>query len=334
MKKSHKRIALVASLLSLAAASAQAQSNVSLYGLVDMSIGATKAPGGTSVTGIDSGKMTTSYYGMSANEDLGGGLSAVFKLEGFFLADTGAQGRFTGDAQFARTASVGLSHRDYGTLTLGRNTTQLFVSTLMFNAFGDSFGYSPSIRHYFAGGQGVTTGDTGWNDSIAYSSPTFAGLRFGVAAATKESALGTGNSGNLSVSVGYSNGPLAASLVVQDVEKDTAVAVANTTTSQLGASYDFGVAKAFAQYGRVKNDSTGAKYDITGLGVRVPVGSGAVIAQWGELNAKVGADRTTLSVGYLHNLSKRTELYAVLMHDKVDGLSSGGGYSLGIRHRF
>jgi len=48
----------------------------------------------------------------------------------------------------------------------------------------------------------------------------------------------------------------------------------------------------------------------------------------------VGADRTTLSVGYLHNLSKRTELYAVLMHDKVDGLSSGGGYSLGIRHRF
>ncbi|MBE0589996.1 MAG: porin, partial [Hydrogenophaga sp.] len=38
--------------------------------------------------------------------------------------------------------------------------------------------------------------------------------------------------------------------------------------------------------------------------------------------------------GYVHSLSKRTELYAVGMNDKIEGLSSGSGYSLGIRHRF
>ena len=82
------------------------------------------------------------------------------------------------------------------------------------------------------------------------------------------------------------------------------------------------------------NKTSGAEFTIGGLGARVPVGSGAVIAQYGMLSPKTGADRNTLSVGYLHNLSKRTELYAVAMHDKVDGLSSGGGYSLGMRHRF
>jgi predicted porin len=84
----------------------------------------------------------------------------------------------------------------------------------------------------------------------------------------------------------------------------------------------------------VDNDTTGNDYTISGVGARVPLGAGAVIAQYGQIDPQTGADRDTLSVGYLHNLSKRTELYAVAMHDKIEGLSSGGGYSFGIRHRF
>lgn len=335
MKNQCNRSVLAGAVLGLATLGAQAQSSVQIYGLIDMSVGSTKAPGGTSVTGVDSGKMSTSYYGFSGNEDLGGGLSAQFKLEGFFRGDTGEQGRFTGDAQFARTTSVGLSHKNLGTVSLGRTTTQLFVSTLLFNAFGDSFGYSPSIRHYFSSGAGSVTGDTGWNDSVAYSSPNLGGFRFGTTIATKESTAGTGNGGNWSVGMSYSgSGPFAASLVHQNVKKDAAGATPDTTTSQLGASYDFGVAKAFLQYGQIKNTTLSTSTKITGAGVRVPVGAGAVVAQYSAMNPSASADRKTLSLGYLHTLSRRTELYAVLMSDKLDGLSSGGGYSLGMRHRF
>ncbi len=314
-------------LLATLALGAQAQSSVNVYGLMDLSVGSTKAPGGTATTAVDSGKLTTSYYGFGGREDLGGGLAATFRIEGFLRAASGDAGRFTGDPQFSRTASVGLSSARLGSVTLGRNTTALFVSTLGFNAFGDSFGYSPSIRHYFT--SGTATGDSGWSDSIAYNSPTWGGFKTGAMVTSK-----TGNGSNWSVNLGYGAGPLAISLVHQQVKKDGAAAVADTDTTQLGASYDFGVAKAFLQLGQVDNITTGNDYTISGVGARVPLGAGAVIAQYGQISPQTGADRHTLSVGYLHSLSRRTELYAVTMHDKIDGLSSGGGYSLGIRHRF
>jgi predicted porin len=332
MKKTLHHPLLALCVLGLSSVGAHAQSTVQVYGLIDMSVGSTKAPGGKSVTAVDSGKMTTSFYGFSGTEDLGGGLSAQFKVEGFFRGDTGEQGRFNGDTQFARTASVGLSDKGLGSINFGRTTTQLFVATLAFNAFGDSFGYSPSIRHYFS--PATATGDTGWSDSLSYASPTLAGFRFGTSVATKESATGVGNGGNWSAGLSYSAGPLAATVVYQDVKKDGAGAVQDTKTTQLGASYDVGVAKGFLQYGEVKNTSTNNRIDITGVGVRVPVGAGAFIAQYGVQDQRVGADRDTLSLGYVHNLSRRSELYAVVMNDKVDGLSSGGGYSVGLRHRF
>ena len=323
--------------LALAAFGAQAQSQVRVYGLIDLSLGSSQDVGvGKPVkNAIDSGKMTTSYYGLSGSEDVGGGLSALFKIESFLRADNGEQGRFSGDAQFARTASVGLSHKELGTLTLGRNTTALFLSTLSFNAFGDSFGYSPSIRHYFGSGQNAVTGDTGWSDSIAYSSPSWKGWRFGAASAAKEANASTAsNGGNWSVNLAYASGPLAAALVVQDVEKDGASTVADTRTTQLNASYDFGVAKLFAQYATVENRSSGIDSDLSGLGVRMPAGPGALIAQWGRNSPDSGAERNTYSVGYLYPLSKQTELYAAAMKDDLDGQPSGHSYSAGMRLRF
>lgn len=307
---------------------AQAQSSVNLYGLVDLSVGSTKAPGGSSVSSMDSGKMTTSFIGFSGSEDLGGGLSAVFRIEGFLRVDTGASGRFDADTQWSRTASVGLSSKPLGTLTLGRNTTALFVNTLLYNALGDSFGYSPSIRHYFT--SGTVTGDTAWNQSIAYSSPSMGGVRAGFAATTR-----TGNGSNVGFNLGYGSGPFSTGLAAQQVKKDGAAgAVADTRAVQLGMAYDFGAAKLFGQLGNVKNLSTTNSFDIAGVGVRVPLGGGAMVAQYGSLSPESGADRDTLSVGYLYNLSKRTDVYGVAMSDKVDGLSSGRGVSVGMRHRY
>lgn len=321
-----------AAMLAMAGVAAHAQGSVSLYGLVDMSVGRTQAPGAKAVNAADSGKLSTSFWGIGGKEDLGGGVSAVFKLESFVRLTNGGAGRFDGDPMFSRTASVGLSSNQLGTVTFGRNTTALFISTLMFNALGDSFGYSPSIRHYFT--SGTTTGDTGWDDSVSYASPSFGGLRFGVSAAFKTGDAAT-DGRNVGLNLGYSGGPLSASLVYQDVKKDGAAgAVDNTRTVQAGAAYDFGTAKFYAQLGTVDNKSTDKSYDILGLGVRFPVGKGAVVAQAGRLSPDAGADRTTISAGYLHSLSPRTELYGVLMNDKLDGAGSGKNYSVGIRHKF
>jgi predicted porin len=315
--------------LALAGAAAQAQSSVTVFGLMDLSIGSTKAPGGVANRDVDSGKMTTSHFGLRGSEDLGGGLSAVFRLEHFLRADTGEAGRFNGDAFWSRTASVGLSHKDYGTLTLGRNTTPLFIATINFNPFGDSFGYSPAVRHYFT--SGTATGDSAWNDSIVYSSPSLGGLRVGAAVTTDTNGSGGRNTG---FNVGYGTGPFAAAFVFQDVEKDGATPVQDTRTWQLSGSYQLSAAKLFAQLGKVDNKTTGNDYDLAGLGASVPVGAGSVLAYWGQIKPATGAKRTTLTVGYDHYLSKRTDVYAVAMSDKLSNLSGGHGYSLGIRHRF
>ena len=329
-----------AALLAVTALGAHAQSSVTLFGLVDMSIGSNKAPGGLRQTGVDSGKLTTSYFGLRGAEDLGGGLSAVFRLEGFLQADTGASGRFSGDTLFSRTASVGLSSKTLGTFTLGRNTTPLFISTVSFNPFGDSYGYSPSTRHYFT--SGTVTGDSAWNNSALYISPELGGFKFGVigaAAATKSTGAGSSNGSNWGANVGYAGGPLSAALVYQSVKKDEtrpvpATVQADTRTWQLNGAYDFTVVKAFAQYGEVKNTTADNRYRISELGARVPVGAGAVLAAWGRVAPKTGADRNTVSLGYDYNLSKRTDVYAVAMRDKVDNLSAGSSYSVGVRHRF
>lgn len=305
---------------------AHAQSNVTLYGLLDLSIGRTQAPGGTSDNSVDSGKMTTSHLGFRGTEDLGNGMSAVFALEHFLRADTGSAGRFDADVFWARNANVGLS-TGFGTVLAGRITTSLFVNTLLFNPFGDSFGFSPSIRHYFT--SGTVTGDSGWGDSLRYTSPRIAGASF-----TAHVAAGEGNGGrNTGLSGQYFSGPLGLAAAWQKVEKGATVA--DTTTWQLSGSYDFKVAKVFLQHGQVDNDTTGNKHNITGIGASIPVGNpGKVLMQWGQIDPKAGAKRTTISVGYDHHLSKRTDLYGIYMSDKLTGLSTGNSFGVGIRHRF
>jgi predicted porin len=329
-------LAIAGALLGLAAGGAQAQSKVNMYGLIDMSVGSGKVVGGASIKGADSGKMSTSYFGLSGTEELGGGLSAFFTLDSFLRADVGNNGRFNGDNFWARNAFVGLSHKDLGLIRMGRNTTPLFVQTLLFNAFGDSFGYSPSIRQYFSAGATATatgttaTGDTGWSDSLQYISPRVGGFSVGAIVAAGEGAGGR----NFGFNAGYAGGPFAAGFTYQNVKKDGAAPVADSKTWQAAASYDLGAVKLFGQYGEVENTSNGREYKISGIGAALPLGDGKLLAQYGNLSASLGADRKTFSFGYDHYLSKRTDVYAVAMSDKLEGLSKGHSVSVGIRHRF
>lgn len=333
MKKSFPVRGLALAALLACAGAAQAQSSVQLAGLVDMSVGSFKAPGEASATErAENGSMTTSYWLMRGKEDLGSGLSAIFSLESFFRADTGASGRFTGDTLFSRSAYVGLDSATLGTVRLGRITTPLFVATVTFNAFGDSYGFSPTVRHVFT--SGTVSGDSGWSDAVAYSTPSFGGLKVNVVGAMGERVGGN----NASASAVFERGAFAATAVFQNVKKDGAAAVPDTRTWQAGLAYDFGFAKVFAQYTDVENRTTNLDYKLSAVSAAVPVtATGKVLLAYGQLNRVDNPDRKTFSVGYDHFLSKRTDVYAVAMSDKDEQLAAnrnGRSFAVGVRHRF
>ena len=325
---------------------AQAQP-VQVYGLLDMSAGQFQNAGESKVWRAESGHLSTSYIGFRGTDDLGGGLKAKFAIEHFLRADTGQAGRFNGDAFWARDAYVGLSGA-FGTTVLGRNTTPLFVSTVLFNAFGDSFGFSPSVRQVFTPTLLPFFGDSGWNNSVSYASSDYDGLRYNLIGNLGEGAAGaTGK--NVGVNLLYFKGPLAATVVWQRVKNGDGISpisafttappgFANQDTWQLGASYDLTVIKLYGQYTHVRTraaQSTSTK--VWGIGASVPIGLGDLLVQYGDARASmVGAEpkNSTLTVGYDYSLSKRTDVYAVFMNDRQTGLNSGNTLAAGMRVRF
>jgi predicted porin len=326
--------AVAAACLAAGAPGAHAQSSAQLYGLMDVFVGSLENSGASRLGKADSGGMTTSYIGFKGTEDLGGGLSAQFAIESFLRPDTGEAGRFGPDAFWARSAYVGFAG-SLGTLRFGRNTNPTFVTTLVFNPFGDSFGFSPAIRNHFGGGTSKVAGDTGWSNSVAYLSPRFGGLSASLLYSMKEAAQGA----NVGGSVTYFAGPLGLAFAAQQVK--VPFADGRETTCQFNGSYDFGVVKAYGQYTQVKEDDTGSavpKDRLYQLGASVPVGPGSVLASWGHAKSEPTAgddiQRNTVSLGYDHFLSRRTDLYAVYMHDKIKGEDAGNSVAVGIRHRY
>ncbi|MEX8498242.1 porin [Leptothrix ochracea] len=316
-----------------AAMPASAITTLKIGGLIDMSVGTSQAPGiSKGLAGVQSGSMSTSWLGIEGNEELNMGWSALFQLQQFLRPDTGETGRFTGDGQFTRAAHVGLKHSRYGTLTGGRNTTPLFISTVVHNAFGDSFGFSPAVRQYFS--SNTVSGDTGWNDSVLYVSPSFDGFNASVMAAPGE---GSG-SRNWGYTLGYWKGGMGLSYSQQSVRKDSPTqTVDDTRTSQIGTSYTLGPVKLFAQSGEVQNMTTALSSKIGGLGATLSFGKGSsIMLQAGRIVPKFNIQpiRTTVSLGYDRALTRYTDLYLVGMSEKVDGLSDGSSVALGLRHNF
>ncbi|SEF52452.1 Outer membrane protein (porin) [Variovorax sp. YR750] len=179
---------------------------------------------------------------------------------------------------------------------------------------------------------------------------------------------------------GYANGPLDVALAYGSSTVGDNYYAGTTTkvnTLNLGASYDFGPVKLFGELSKAKNKIdyevtplAGGRPDIdlTGylLGVTVPVGAGLIRASWSHVkydtnqpfnpfavnNADPKANK--IALGYVHNLSKRTALYATIArvsNKNGAGLTVGGpsfynntagaftpksstGYDFGIRHAF
>lgn len=331
-------IAIAASFPALAQ-DAASRDSVSLYGVLDEYVGSIRrsdSPGRTTV--LNSGGMTTSYWGVRGTEDLGGGLSSFFSLESFFQVDTGTSGRTTADPLFSRNAYVGLGGR-YGQISLGRQTNPMFTVTGTFNPFGVSANLSPVMLHIWSANYNrAVLGDSVWNNSVQYNSPNLAGFRASATYAMGEVTNEAGVS-NFNVTLNYDNGPFAAVASAQQAE--TGPGFTTTITKQdaqmVGLSYDFNIVKLFGQYFHTDTPGIRSKTRTGQLGLAVPVGPGRIMATVARTERELaGAEtaRTTAGLGYDHYLSKRTDLYAVYLSDKLTSFEAQSSLALGVRHRF
>jgi predicted porin len=173
------------------AASADAQTSVTLYGVIDEGINYTNNVGRGHVYELSSGFAQGSRWGLRGAEELGGGLKAVFQLENGFDLNSGRLAQ--GGRMFGRQAYVGLSSAPYGTLTLGRQydsvVDYLAQTTANGNWAGTLFSHpldndntdntfrldntvkyaSPSIAGFQFGGTYSFSNDTGFANNRAYS---------------------------------------------------------------------------------------------------------------------------------------------------------------------
>lgn len=343
-----RRLAVACAALALTAGSAQAQSSVQAYGLIDINAGSFQNAGSVKIKRLDSGDLSTSYIGFKGREDLGGGLSANFQLESFFLGDSGGASRVPGvDVFWARNANVSLSG-GFGTVKMGRQGPPLFVSTLIFNSFGDSFGFSPSIRQWYNAPYGTPlVGDSGWNNAVGYSTPNMGGFSANLLVAAGEGAA-TAKGKNVGGNLLYFGGPFAFTFAAQKVMAQGVLGrgisafagFASQTAYQAGGSYNLGFAKLFAQYGKISTDATADVDTKTlNLSASIPVGGGAINVAWGSSKmttqgSSTEPKSTMLTAGYQYSLSKRTDLYAVYMLDKYTARSNGSNLAAGIKHTF
>ncbi len=124
-----KHVALACTLLATACGAVQAQTTVTIYGVLDAGVEHLSSVGGsgslTRMPGL--GVSVPSRLGFRGTEDLGGGLKAIFTLESGFGTDSGTLNQ--GGRFFGRQAFVGLSG-DWGSVTLGRQYSMLFWSQL------------------------------------------------------------------------------------------------------------------------------------------------------------------------------------------------------------
>lgn len=352
-----KTLVAVAALLAVAGA-AHAQSSVKLYGYVEGTVGSyenfnlsTKKVERT--TEVGSGNMMTSFIGLSGSEDLGGGLKAEFALESFLANDNGQTLTNMAGGFWGRASWVGLSG-DFGRVILGQYDNAMFTYGLLYNPFGSSMVFSPSMVSYyglsgavFGTGSLATLGyDTGWVNSVTYETPNFGGFTASLQVAPKETTAGGDAKDNYALSAAYNAGPLSVMGVYTSSGKSNAAYVARQKNYALGASYDFGVAKLMGQYSVVKDETGGAdnKHKFFQVGVTVPVtASGNVMVSYGQTTYEnffvAGESKLKqFSLGYDYSLSKRTGVYAALTTKKLSDAGmiedSAATYAVGLRHAF
>ncbi|MCK2128111.1 porin [Thauera aromatica] len=300
-----------------AAPVAIAQSNVTVYGIVDAYLAYAKA-GDNKRIGVDSGGLYGSRLGFRGTEDLGNGLKAVFTLEYSITVDQN-EGPGGGPLR-ARQQFVGLQGA-FGQISLGRQYAPGYAIARYDAAGGVPFG-PQALMAGAAGSTIVPASPARWDNSIAYRAPKFGNLSmsaiYSLGEKNQDQDRRTGD--RWAVAADYANGPLAIGLIYQHGRQVVAVTAEDQKDFALGASYNFGAVSLFATYQTVDTGDTDKVWHVGG---RVPVGPGGSYAfiAYGELDADNGDKSASAGViGYRHALSKRTSLYTA--YNAVDNESA------------
>ncbi|MGQ3002771.1 MAG: porin [Hydrogenophaga sp.] len=326
MKKSLMALAVLA-----CTGSAMAQTNVTLYGRIDASLGATKL-NGVSTTQLYSGNLTNSRWGMRGSEDLGGGLKALFQLETAFNADDG-----TGAAGFSRQSWVGLSG-GFGSVRMGKADSiykDIFDLGNTYNISADSQ-FNSAVEAYRAGLAAYVARP---NNQIRYDSPSFGGFSAGLTYALDEDVAGTPKV--TAIGARYRAGNLDLGVAHQDEDQPLLVNDRQHTT--VGATYNFGPARLSAQYQNVKAGDN-RKDNEMALGVSVPLGNLELTAGYSRSKAKNAAGATSgkgaaFALAATYAMSKRTRVYGGYLDGETENAAGVTTrdyrlYAVGIRHDF
>jgi predicted porin len=334
----------------LANAQAQAQGQVTVYGLFDAATrhatntGANRA----SRTTMEDGIITGSRLGFRGREDLGGGLLALFTLESGFDPSTGLslQGTPTGDYGqstaptrfWGREVHVGLRGA-WGGVTLGRQYTVAHALAARFQAQGNpnSTAHSLFSSHHIARQDNVVRFDAKAGDVDLLASTTF-GEQAGSSSANGSWALGAG----------YTKGPVSLGAYFQNLKN-----LAGTETRQVaGAGGNVKLGTAWALFGGVMQRDDAAspqKNRAWTLGANwqvLPLLQLSAQHYRDDQSGSAALDgaRTVDWLVATYRFSQRTDVYGVVDRNKVTGgyarpafmgaKGTQNGVVVGLRHRF
>jgi predicted porin len=337
MKKSLIALAALATI----SGAAMAQSSVTIYGRLDASVGADKAGApatAQSRSQLESGLLSTSRLGFRGTEDLGGGLKAIFQLEGALNVDNGTAAGFN----FTRMSIIGLQG-GFGTVKLGRHDTSFddIRDITVSSALWDSE-FTPTKIAYTNSVGGVAVGHVAdyssrADNQIRYESPSFGGFTGGVSYGLDENAAQ--NRDVTAFNLRYRAGGLDAGLGFQ--EQDNEVAGSKREYTTLAAAYNFGTFRVSGGYNMAEEGTL--ESDGFVIGANMPMGAWDFSVAYGynkSENAGVDSAKSKgIALGATYSLSKRTRLYgAYLTGDAENGagteIAERRLYAVGVRHDF
>ncbi|GHD05077.1 porin [Pseudorhodoferax aquiterrae] len=337
------------------AASASAQSTVTLFGVLDASI--TRLSSDTANnTGMSNGELSSSRLGFRGVEDLGGGLKAGFWLEGSVGVDNGGS-----SYRFDRRSTVSLMG-NFGEVRLGRDKLASYLNIESFDPFGDIGVGGNGLNNMLGsatGAEGTAEGSHPKRSSniISYVSPNMGGFHGQLQYSFGERPSNQGNSdrGNaVTGRLGYKAGALEVAGGYAQITGGSDTIKETYKAYNLGASYNFGMIKPMLLLASERG--AGRRVDAWTLGAIAPVGAaGEIRVAFTQFNNKTvdDADTYKLAAGYVHKLSKRTSLYGMIARVNNDDNATRGfatsssalanpisagdsatGYSIGVRHLF
>jgi len=239
-----KKTLIAAALLAGFAGAAQAETSVTLYGIVDLGVGYQKIKGGPgdfdgSKFGLVSGNQNGSRWGLRGTEDLGGGTRAVFTLESGFEANNGRSAQ--GSRLFGRQSTVGLANDAWGQLDFGRQTN---IGSKYFGSI-DPFGAGFGQANIGAGFSALNT--VRYDNMIQYQTPSYSGFQVGAgysfntgSGATSPDSFRTNeNQRAITAGIRYANGPLNVAASYDQLNQVSSLDDEKVRSWNVGGSYDF-----------------------------------------------------------------------------------------------